>query len=132
MKSSWWWVASLAAPALGKLNLVQRDLPAVVEMSTQRNPSVNPVARDQRRRMRRDNTVSVTLDNEVRLQFVFFFLKKKSPVFFDSDRDFDSDAYLFANSLVSVGSSDIGNTILCQYQLGHAQTRPAHGSRHRQ
>lgn len=81
MKSSWWWVASLAAPALGKLNLVQRDLPAVVEMSTQRNPSVNPVARDQRRRMRRDNTVSVTLDNEVRLQFVFFFSKRNPPSF---------------------------------------------------
>ncbi|KAJ5491605.1 aspartic-type endopeptidase opsB [Penicillium diatomitis] len=69
MKYSWWCAASLAAPAWAKLTLVPRDAPAVVEMSTERNRISNPVARDQTRRMKRANSVQVTLDNEQTLYF---------------------------------------------------------------
>ncbi len=65
MRNSWVLLATLAAPALGKLNLVQRDVPAVVDMSIKRKEVPNPVARDRVRRMKRSSTVSQTLDNEV-------------------------------------------------------------------
>lgn len=65
MKNSWVWLATLAVPALGKLNLVQRDVPSVVDMSIQRKDVSDPVARDQIRRSKRSTTVSQALDNEV-------------------------------------------------------------------
>jgi hypothetical protein len=65
MKNSWLWLATLAVPALGKLTLVQRDVPSVVDMSIQRKEVSDPVARDRVRRMKRSSTVSQALDNEV-------------------------------------------------------------------
>ena len=67
MKNSWvlLLVTFAAAPALGKLNLVQRDVPAVVDMSIKRKEVPDPVARDRVRRVKRSSTVSQTLDNEV-------------------------------------------------------------------
>jgi hypothetical protein len=65
MKNTWLWLATIAVPALGKLTLVQRDVPAVVDMSIQRKEVSDPVARDRVRRMKRSSTVSQALDNEV-------------------------------------------------------------------
>lgn len=65
MKNSWIWLATLTAPVLGKLHLVQRDVPSVVDMSIQRKEVLDPVARDRVRRMKRSSTVSQALDNEV-------------------------------------------------------------------
>lgn len=65
MKNSWLWLATLAAPALGKLTLAKRDVPSVVDMSIQRKEVSDPVARDRVRRMKRSSTVSQALDNEV-------------------------------------------------------------------
>jgi len=69
MKNSWVLLATLTAPALGKLNLVQRDVPAVVDMTIKRKEVPNPVARDRVRRMKRSSTVSQTLDNEETLYY---------------------------------------------------------------
>ncbi|OOQ91490.1 putative aspartic-type endopeptidase opsB [Penicillium brasilianum] len=69
MKNSWVWLVTLAVPALGKLNLIQRDVPSVVDMSIQRKDVSDPVARDQIRRSKRSTTVSQALDNEETLYF---------------------------------------------------------------
>jgi hypothetical protein len=73
MKNSWLWLTTLAVPALGKLTLVQRDVPSVVDMTIQRKEVSDPVARDRVRRMKRSSTVSQALDNEVRMQHVTFY-----------------------------------------------------------
>ncbi|GLI82031.1 hypothetical protein PoHVEF18_010431 [Penicillium ochrochloron] len=54
---------------MGKLTLVQRDVPSVVDMSIQRKEVSDPVARDRVRRMKRSSTVSQALDNEETLYF---------------------------------------------------------------
>lgn len=64
MKHSVALLAALAVPVLGKLNLRQRDSPAVVGLDINRNDISDPVARD-RKRLKRDKTVSTVLDNEV-------------------------------------------------------------------
>lgn len=64
MKHSVALLAALALPVLGKLNLRQRDSPAVVGLDINRNDISDPVTRD-RRRLKRDKTVSTVLDNEV-------------------------------------------------------------------
>lgn len=64
MKSSAGVLLALALPTFAKLNLVQRDSPAVVGLDIKRNEVSDPVTRD-RQRWKRDKTVITGLDNEV-------------------------------------------------------------------
>lgn len=64
MKNSLVLLATCALPALGRLTLNQRDVPAVVGFDIKRRDVSDPVARDLVRRKRSD-TVSAGLDNEV-------------------------------------------------------------------
>ncbi|KAJ6120225.1 hypothetical protein N7523_004505 [Penicillium sp. IBT 18751x] len=57
-----------ALPALGRLNLHQRDVPSVVTLDIQRKDVADPVARDRTRR-KRDKTISQALDNEESLYY---------------------------------------------------------------
>ncbi|KAJ5107561.1 hypothetical protein N7456_004236 [Penicillium angulare] len=66
MKNSLFLLATCAIPALGRLSLHERDVPAVVGFDIKRKDVSDPVARDVARR-KRSETVSSALDNEYNL-----------------------------------------------------------------
>ncbi|KAJ5092254.1 hypothetical protein NUU61_007124 [Penicillium alfredii] len=60
-------LATLAIPAVGRLNLQKRDIPAAVGLDIQRKNVLDPAARDRLRK--RAKTVSQDLDNEVCIEY---------------------------------------------------------------